>query len=217
MPTLDTTAKAAVVGSAFAPAWFIWLDVLGDPIRVTTFGANVTFAGTGDTDLDGNTFVAFGGKLLDVGEVSNTEGGSEALTVTLSGIVSIDTTLVNDIGDKAKWQGRTCRIWCRLYDADGVAAQGAVFAVYTGYMSSVSFSARPEEQTIRLSVENYLSFFAQPSNRSYLNQKDYDAADTSAAATLAAANGLQRGSGASAGGGGGGSFSDAIGPRLVRE
>lgn len=202
MPELDATAKAALDGTAFSPAWFIWLDIDGDPLRVTTFGQDVAFTGTGDTDLDGNTFRAFGGELLEVSDVGNSDSGSETLTVTLSGIVNIDTTLVNDIGDKSLWQGRTARIWCRIYDGSGTTAQGAIFPVYTGYMSSVSFTAAPQGQTIRLNIENYLAFFSEASNRSYLNQKDYDAADTSAAATLAASNGLRRNSGATPGGGG---------------
>jgi hypothetical protein len=216
VPTLDSTAKAAV-NSSFAPAWFIYLDILSDPLRVTTFGANVAFSGTGDSDLDGNTFTAFAGKLIEVSDVSNGEAGSETLTITLSGIVSIDTTLVNEIGDKTKWQGRTARLWFRVYDAAGVTAQGAIVSFYTGYMSSVRLIAAPESQTIQLSVENYLAYTTQASNRSYLNQKDYDSADTSAAATITAANGLRRDSGAVAGysGSGGGPASNIREPTLT--
>jgi hypothetical protein len=197
MPNLDSAARAAVVGH-FAPAWFIYLDIAGDPLRVTTFGQDVPFASTGDADLDGHTFTAFGGSLLDVSDVSNSESGSDTLQITLSGIVGLDTSLLNDIGDKTKWQGRTARIWFQLYDETGVTAQGGIVQHYTGYMSSVSFNARPEEQTLTLSVENYLAYMAQASNRSYLRQKDYDPADNSAAATMSAANGLQRSSGAAA-------------------
>jgi hypothetical protein len=68
-------------------------------------------------------------------------------------------------------------------------------------MSSVQLKASASTQTIELSVENYLAYTTQPSNRSYLNQKDYDPADNSAAATIAAANGLKRNTGASPGGG----------------
>lgn len=201
MPTLDTTAKTAVESQAFAPAYFIWLDISGDPLRLTNFGQNVTFAGTGDTDLDGYTFTAFGGQWLDVGEISNSEKGSETLTVTLSGIISMDSSLVTDVADKALWQGRTCRIWTRIYDETGVTPQGAIVSLYTGYMSSVRFRGGPESQAIELSVENYLAFFSEASNRSYLNQKDYDAADISAAATIAASNG-GKGRGGNAGAGG---------------
>jgi hypothetical protein len=205
MPTLDTTAKTAVEGSAFAPAFFIWLDINGDSLRVTNFGADVTFAGTGDTDLDGEIFTAFAGSALDVSEISNSEQGSDTLTVTLSGIVSMDTSLVDDIADKSLWQGRTARIWTRIYDETGVTPQGAIVPLYTGYMSSVRIRGTPEMQAIELSIENYLAFFSEASNRSYLNQSHYDASDKSAAATMAASNGLRRNTGA---GGGGGFFGE---------
>lgn len=204
MPDLDSTALAAV-NSHHAVAWFIYLDIDGDPLRVTTFGKSVLFASTGDTDLDGNTFIAFGGPLIEVGDVTDNQNGSDTLLVTLSGIVDMDTTLLNDIGDRSKWQGRLCRIWFRLYDPTGVSPLGAICSYYTGYMSSVSLRAAPEGQTIALSVEKYLAFYSRASNRSYLNQKDYDSADVSAAATIAAANGLRSASGG--GGAGGGTYS----------
>jgi hypothetical protein len=62
---------------------------------------------------------------------------------------------------------------------------------YTGYMAAVSILPAPKGQTIQLQIENYLAAFNQASNRSYQGQKDYDPADTSAAATLAAANGAR--------------------------
>lgn len=215
MPSLDSSAKAAVE-SDFAPAYYIYLDILGDPLRVTTFGSDTTFTGTGDSDLDGNTFVAFGGKLLDVSEISNSDSGSDSLTITLSGIIEMDATLLTEIGDRSKWQGRLCRVWCRIYDANGVTPQGAVFPLYTGYMSSAPFKPAPEQQSIELKVENYLAYSTQASNRGYLNQKDYDPADTSAAATIAAVNGLRRGSGADLNPGGAGRVSvPGMGPPLI--
>ncbi|MFA9200497.1 MAG: hypothetical protein ACEQR8_04805 [Cypionkella sp.] len=200
MPAPDSTAKAAL-NSHFSAAWFIHLDIDGDPLRVTTFGADVVVSGSGDSELDG-TYVSRDGRFIEVSEISNSEGGSDTRTITLSGITSIDVDLVADIADRSLWQGRLARIWCRIYDADGVTAQGAIFPVDTGYMSSVQIIAGAETQTMKLSIENYLAFYSEASNRSYQNQADYDAADTSAAATMAAANGLQRGSGASAGIGG---------------
>lgn len=203
MPTMDATAKAALDGSVIAPAFFIYLDVDGDPVRITTFGTNITFAGTGDTDLDTFTFSAIDARAIHVGEVSNSDSGSDTVNIELSGIVSIDTALLNEIGDTSKWRGRTARLWFRIYDADSVP-QGAIVPYYTGYMSSVNIMPSPHTQTIRLSVENYLAIFNQASNRTYMNQKDYDAADTSAAATLAAANGAHHHKGAAGSGGGGG-------------
>lgn len=208
MPNFDSAARAAL-NSHFAAEWFAFLDINGDPLRFTTGPTDVAFVSTGDSDLDSHTFVSFGGELIDIGDVSNSDSGSDTLTVTLSGIVSMDTTLLNDIGDKSLWQGRTCRLWFRLWDPSGATQVGGIVQYYTGYMSSVKIVAAPEQQQILLSVENYLAYTTQASNRSYLSQAEFDAADTSAAATLAAANGLR-----SAGGGGGGALGGAsnVGP-----
>jgi hypothetical protein len=205
VPDLDSTAQAAVE-ETFAPGWFIFLDVDGDPVRVTNVGQDVTFTSTGDADLDGFTFVSFGGQNLDVGDISNSDSGSDTLQIALSGILSIDSDLLNDIGDRTKWQGRAARIWMNAYDETGTTPQGAIAPFYTGYMSSIRIVAGAPQngqngtQGIQLSIENWLAAFNTASNRSYLNQKDYDSADTSAAATIACSNGTMRNGGANTGG-----------------
>lgn len=188
MPTLDSTAAAQIETGQFAPAEFIWIDVLGDPIRITTFGQDVTFSSTGDSDLDGNLFHSFDHRAISVGDISDTDTGSDTLTITLSGIVSIDGTLMGEIATTTNWRGRSVRVWKQVYDPTGVTKQGAIIPFYTGYASKVTIMPAPDSQTIQLEVENYLAVFSSASNRSYLNQSDYDAADASAQATLAASN-----------------------------
>ena len=208
MPDLDSTAQAAVE-TTFAPGWFIFLDVDGDPVRVTNVGADVAFVSTGDADLDGFTFTSFGGPNLAVGDISNSDSGSDTFQITLSGILNLDTALLNAIGDKTKWQGRVGRVWMHAYDETGTTPQGAIAHFETGYMSSVRIVSSPGgdgqngTQAIIASLENWLAAFNAASNRSYLNQKDYDSADTSAAATIAASNGTMRNGGAASGSTGG--------------
>lgn len=188
MPTLDSTAQAQIASGQFAPAFFIWIDIAGDPIRITTFGQDVTFSATGDADLDGKLFYSFDHRAISVGDISHTDNGSDTLTVTLSAIASIDSTLMNEIANTANWRGRTVRVWTQVYDPTGVTKQGAIVPFYTGYGSSVKIMPAPDSQSIALEIENYLASFSAASHRSYLNQSYYDAADISAAATLAAAN-----------------------------
>jgi len=200
MPTLDSTAKAAIATGGFAVAFYIRLDIDATPLRFTTYGADTVISASGDSELDG-TYVSWGGQWIEFGGVNNTDNGSDTLTVALSGIVSIDTDLINDIGDRAKWQGKLIRIWFRIYDETGATAQGAIIPYYTGYMSSVKIVAEPEGQQIIIAIENWRAAFNQPSNRTYLNQKDYDSADVSAAATIAASNGMRRETGGGSAGG----------------
>jgi hypothetical protein len=213
VPPFDATAAAAVdaAASGIAPAWFIFLDIVGDPIRAANYSKPVTFASTGDSDLDGNTFgIVAGQEVISVGDVALGDGGSDTLNVTLSGLASIDATLLAAIGDRTKWQGRLARIWMAVCDVNGVQ-QGVIVPWYTGYMVSVDIGPSPTTQTIQLHIENYLAAFSQASNRSYLGQKDYDPADNSAAATLAAANGTAGPGASTVAVGGGGSLDDEPG------
>jgi hypothetical protein len=191
MPDFDATAAAALDETVIRPAWFIFLDVLGDPIRVTTHIADVTFSGTGDAELDG-TYNALDHRVIQISDVEHTDSGSETLSIDLSGILSLDAAFLADIGDVTQWRGRVCRLWLRVMNESG-AALGAIVPYYTGYMSSVSIKPSPQAQTVRLSVENYLAAFNEASQRTYMNQKDYEATDTSAAATIAASNSAKTG------------------------
>lgn len=202
MPTFDTAAAGALNRDVIRAADFAFFDFSGAPLRVTTFGADVTVTASGDSELDG-TYSAVSAKLVDLGEVSHGEGGSGTLVAQLSGILTLDADMLADIADTTKWRGRVIRRWKRLYDEND-ATVGAFAPYYTGYMVSVEILPSRESQIIRVQCENYLAMLKQPSNRTYLGQKNYDSADTSAAATISAANGASRGPGAAVGGNGGG-------------
>jgi len=188
----DSTAGAQLASSGFQVAWLAWLDFDGDPVRATTAGRSLAMSGTGDADLDGYTFDAVDPTMVTVSDVKNKEGGAESLTFTMSGIVGPDTDLLNIIGDRSLWQGRTARLWAIIYNEAGTQ-QGAVWAVYTGRMSGVEITGTPESQTIILDVESYLAYMKQPSGRTYLDQSQFDPDDNTASLKISAANGSKDG------------------------
>ena len=120
-----TPVRAAYVG---------FLDILGDPIRVTTAPYDIAFSSTGDADLDGHTFSAVNHEMISVGQVTLKEGGAETVTCTLSGLIGVDTTLLNQIGDKTNWQGRVARLW-QMQLGEDLAQIGVVWPWFTGYMT----------------------------------------------------------------------------------
>ena len=187
----DSTAGAQLQ-TDFIPAWVCYLDIDGDELRVTTAPNSLSFSGTGDDDLDGETYSAITPSLVNVGQVKNQEGGSETLTVSLSGIVGPDTDLLNAIGDTSVWQGRPARLWCVIY-SPAMVQQGAVWAFYTGRMSSVRLSGSPDNQTVEMDIENYLAALKQASGRTYMDQSKFDSGDLSAKYKLATANGFTKG------------------------
>jgi hypothetical protein len=188
----DSTAGAQLASGFFDQAWVAFLDFDGDPVRATTAKVSLTFTGTGDPDLDGHTFIAVDPTVVTVGDVKNAEGGSETLSFALSGIVGPDSDLLDMIGDPSLWRGRSARLWAVIYDETG-EQQGAVWPSYTGRMSAVQLMGSPSGQTVKLDVESYLASLKQASNRSYLDQAEFDPLDNTAALTIGAANGATKG------------------------
>ena len=219
----DAAASAALDAAVIRPVFFCYLDIIGDPLRACTAGGSIRFDTTGDSDLDGHIFDGIDPTFVDIGPVRNKDGGSDAVTAKLSGIVVLDAELLAIIGDRANWQGRTARLWRMIRDEFG-NQRGALQHYYTGWMTSLTVTGAPGNQTIDLSIESYLAAFSAASNRTYLDQESFDPDDLSARAAVALANGNSAsplvsgtptmfGSGLSGGGYGG--FGGGTYPRLV--
>ena len=185
----DAAAAAAIDAQFIRPVFFCYLDILGDPLRACTAGRSFAMAGTGDADLDGYTYDGVDPTVVDIGPVRAKDGGTDAVTAKLSGLVSLDSDLLAIIGNPVNWRGRPARLWRMIRDEDG-NQQGALQHYYTGWMTSLTILGDPVEgQTINLTVESYLAAYSQASNRTYLQQEDFDPGDFSARATIAIANG----------------------------
>lgn len=186
-PTTQTALEAEIV------RWraLIFADFVGDPLRATNSTVDQVISGSGDAELDG-TYESFSHNVIEVGPVKQNETGSDTVTVQMSGIIA-NADLLNLIGDKSKWQGRTARLW--FFVADANENRGVIEAYYTGYMNDVTISGSPQSQTITLTIENYLMSLAGAPNKTLMMQSHFDAGDLSAAATLAAANGMGASSG----------------------
>lgn len=186
----DATASAALDAQVIRPAFFCFLDLVGDPRRVTTAGYDWAFSGTGDADLDGFTYEGINADFVDISEITVAEGGTETVTASISGLPVIDAATYTIIGDRANWQGRVARLW-RIIRNEANVQQGGVQHYYTGYMTNLAIRATANEgQTIEMTIEGYISAHSQPSNRTYLDQERYDSGDLSAKAAIAIANGM---------------------------
>lgn len=185
----DAAASAALDAPVIRPVFFCYLDIVGDPLRACTAGRSYSFSGTGDPDLDGFSFDGVDPTVVDIGPVRNKDGGADSVTAKLSGIVTLDADLLNIVGNKANWQGRTARLWRMIRDENG-DQRGAVQHYYTGWMTSLAIGGSPESQTINLTIESYLAAFSKASGRTYLDQETFDPGDLSARAAIAVANGM---------------------------
>lgn len=183
----NEAAAAALNQPVLRPFYILWLDILTDPVRVTTLPYTSIINNTNDVDLDGNTFQAGSSEILSVGPVKHKEDGSDTVTITLSGQIGPDTGVMDLIGNKSNWQGRLARIWMGVLDPN--LALIDVWPYYTGYMMVPKFSGDSKQQVIMLEVESYYALLTKPSGRTLLSQSEYDPGDHSADASIAVANG----------------------------
>ncbi|SDC31152.1 hypothetical protein SAMN05444678_102270 [Sphingomonas sp. YR710] len=191
--TPDATAQTALAAQTSRVAYFGLLDFAGDPLRLSTTDYPVTFSGTGDDDLDGHMFDALGGAWMDVSPVQHKEGGGSQVTVTLSGLIGVDTDALNQIGSRAYFQGRICRLWAMMRDPATDAPIGNIWSYYTGYMQVPKLSGDDTYQTITMTIESWLAFATTASGRTWLAQPRYDPDDHSAELSIAIANGTTQG------------------------
>lgn len=183
----DEAASALLGEEVIRPKFYAYLDFVNDPIRINTSGADVSFENTGFPELDGETFIGISGDFIDISPVSIRDGGSERITATLSALIDLDNEMLNEIGDRTNWQGRSVQLWRSVHDATG-AQGGAIQHYYTGYMMNLVINPEPQNQIIELTIESYLAAYSEPSNRDY-DQSRYDPDDESYAASIAIANG----------------------------
>lgn len=216
MSRLDTTAAAYVDANQYIrPVNFIFMDFLGDPVRATDAGMNLTITGNADPDKNG-TYDGVTGDFCELSPIRTGAGGSDTVTAKLSGIKTLDDATLDLIGDESKWKGRICKVWRIVWDADNVG-HGGYEHYYTGYMVDVMIGGTPNDQYIEVTIECYMVAYIVPSNQTYLNQRDFDPGDASGEATLAMANSGGGGqSGVAPGAGGGTPAAGGIGDHIYQ-
>ncbi len=214
---VDATTQAQLEGQILNWRVLCWADFDGDVLRATSGIYDKTVSSSGDSELDG-TYFSIDHELINVGTVTQQEEGTDTVAISLSGLVVNNAGFLETIGDRTKWQGRTARLWFYCVDANE-AQVGSIIPYYTGYMDEISISGSPDSQTVTLTIENYLASIAGAQAKTYLSQDQFDSGDTSAAASIAAANGLVEGviSGSGGGGSGGGGAPGGGGDRPPRE
>jgi hypothetical protein len=197
--SLPSVVEDALDETAVPWHLLIWADFDGDPIYWTsevydrTFGASET----GDSYLDGKTFKAStrpsdpqDALIVGLGDIEQGAGGSDTLTITLSGQILGDTDVLNIVGDRTKWAERRLCIWWFIRDDDGSIIGGIPDLYYKGRFVAVDDACAPDNSSLVVSIETYRAVLTGVSGRRIDQQQAYDAGDTSPAATVAAANGL---------------------------
>ena len=187
---LDPAHSAALNEAVIRPVRCALIDFADEPLRLTNAPYPLAFSGTDDEDLDGFTYAAFRNNPVNVSDVTQNERGADQVSISLSGIIGIDSDIMNVIGDLSLWRGRVLRLWRLLFDAN-LQMIGYPDPYFTGYLSMPTFQFAATGSTISVTAVSYLASLVGASNRTYLSQSEYDSGDLSAEAAIAIANGIE--------------------------
>lgn len=197
----DATAAAALQAQVLEPVFLAWLDIDGDEVRANSSGVDMTITGSGDAELDGD-YIGISHEVVTISSVKFNDGGTDTVTAELSGIPGLDDDSLAQIADPANWRGRPARLWRIIRNSSGVQ-QGGIQAYYTGYMTGLTMRGGERGITVVVRIESYLAALTRASNRTYLDQADFDPGDLSAKAAIAIFNGTSTGGATPRGSGGG--------------
>ena len=187
---LDDAHSAALDLPVIRPIRCALVDFVDDPMRLTDSPYPLSFSDTDDEDLDGFTFSPINNDPINVSDVTQNERGADTVTITLSGIIGLDSDTMNIIGDQSLWRGRVLRLW-RLVFNESLQMIGYPDPYFTGYLSMPSFLFAADGSTISVTAISYTASLVGASNRTYLSQAEYDVGDLSAEASIAIANGIE--------------------------
>ena len=210
----DATAAAALEAQVLEPVFLAWLDIDGDEVRANSSGVDMTITGSGDAELDGD-YIGISHEVVTISSVKFNDGGTDTVTAELSGIPGLDDDTLAQLADPVNWRGRSARLWRIIRNSSGVQ-QGGIQAYYTGYMTGLTMRGTPTGISLQVRIESYLAALTRASNRTYLDQADFDAGDESAKAAIAIFNGTSTG-GATPRQLGGGGFASNLINRAINE
>lgn len=177
---LHATTSTAVGKPVLPLAVILYLDVKDDPLFAWTGIGDLPFvaAQTGDPSLDGFTFYGTG-NIVEVGQVSEGVGGSDALEITMPGVDIAEPMMRQLIRDQRRWQFRRAVVWLMALDPDTDVIAGKPFRIKTGRMDAMPYLEDDEKGVIKVKIEGQQAYSNQALSTRYSEQLDIDATDTS--------------------------------------
>lgn len=177
---LDAATATATTQAILPMATIIRLDIVGDPLYCWTGIGDLTFGAgaTGDSALDGNTFLGTG-TAIEIGVASDGAGGSDVLELSLAGVSITDPILRQIIYNHNRWQFKPAYVWLVLLDPTTSAVVGKPFRIKTGRIDQMPYDEDKGKGIVKCKIEGQQSYGNQPLATRYSEQKDIDPNDIS--------------------------------------
>lgn len=177
---LDAATATAFQQSDLPLATIVKLDILGDPLLTWTGLGDLVFTAgqTGDAQLDGNIFTG-SGNIFNIGVVTDAYGGSDTMTISVTGVDITMPLLRQLIYNRDRWQFRKAWVWMVVFDPVTSTVTGKPFRIKTGRMDQMPYSESGGMGTVSVNIEGQQSYGQQPLLTRYSEAPDLNSADVS--------------------------------------
>lgn len=170
--TYEAEAEKIIV----RPAWFVFLDIKDDPLKMWTGPMGISLSETGDSSLDGEWLPSSG--LADIGEIVEDEDGSGPTRLEMSGVDPALPLFKQVIADGRLWRRRRAVIWMS-YMNDAGALAFTPRRKKVGRMDDLRLSQGEDSALITLNIEGFAARSGDALGTRYSEQRDIDATDKS--------------------------------------
>lgn len=170
------------------PLFVAWLDFTVDPIRAWTGPGDFSPSSTGDTDLDGNTFLGVEGAVA-MSEIHEGLSGTSPLTITYSAHNLTAPGLLQIVADDRIWLKRKAVVWVAFLQDDQASVHPEVERLFAGVMVNAD-STRKFGEPAKLEITMDLNLRKSGDATTRLtDHKRFNATDTATTRIVQLANG----------------------------
>ena len=149
---MTTAMSTALNQQVIRPVLIAFMDIASDPITMWTGPGAFAPTGSGDSVLDGKTFLP-AESVADVSDIQEDQGIGGPVTILLKAN-DLDTDALRQfVRDRSAWRGRPAYLWMGLFDSTAVAVISSPIRIKTGIMTRVSVVRSEQDVYIELIID----------------------------------------------------------------
>lgn len=152
MRSLTSGMSTALQGSVVRPVLIGRLDIKDDPVTAWTGPGIFAPSGTGDAELDGQTFDPLGA-FVNVSNVAEDQSFGQPVVITLTADDLDLVALRQIVRDKRIWRGRKAWLWLGLINADQKTVVADPVRIKTGFMTKIVIDRGIRTTVLNISID----------------------------------------------------------------
>ena len=152
---MTAAMQTALNQQVIRPVLIAFMDIVSDPITMWTGPGAFAPTGSGDSVLDGKTFLS-AESVADVSDIQEDQGIGGPVTILLKANNLNQDALRQFVRDRRAWRGRPAYLWMGLFDSTAVGVIASPIRIKTGIMARVSIVRSTESVFIELVIDSDL-------------------------------------------------------------